>query len=425
MGAKPKIEDIDLMSIDSAGKSRSEYGSRNHVGLKFFVYSSGRKEWHFRYMSPHDSRTSIKLGDFPCLKYDEAVEALLVQKELLANGIDPVESRRYQKRKHRQEQTQAKLIASDGYNVANFANEYVEFIYRTKKPGTSRRYAGVVKNYVVPLFGGMDVRYFYFPEYEELLMEINAPSQRSNTHKVIRALFSYLVEKEVIQANPLLGRKSLNAKLSLPPRRRYLSPSNLHKFLNELSDQSISNDARFALMLQLHLGIRIGEVTSINWVDIDFRARVIKHSNVIMKSGKPAETVMSDQVRRMLLEWKRDHADRVEKVFSVDSNHVIDQVSKHLQKWIMFTSHDLRRTVRTYLQEMGCPKEIREQITNHAQAQGVAEHYDHAKQQQAQLEWLSAWADKLEEFKLSASALKVGIEVDEDDALLAEFADLI
>lgn len=61
----------------------------------------------------------------------------------------------------------------------------------------------------------------------------------------------------------------------------------------------------------------------------------------------------------MLLEWKCANPDRVDKVFAVMSDYAITHVKDYLKKWINFTTHDLRRTVRTYLQEMGCPKESR------------------------------------------------------------------
>ena len=300
---------------------------------------------------------------------------------------------------------------------------------KTVRPGTMEKYRSSVNTYLLPNYSEQDIRDIDVQAYDRFIISIAelSKSASANAHRAMRAIYSFCVENQTIPSNPLFGRKSLNKKIRLPPRERYLSSPEINQFLNEITQQSITRDAQLALILELNIGLRIGEILNIKWPDIDFRAKIIKHPAHIMKNGESAETVMSDPVRRLLLEWKREKMNYVDnRVFSgnIDTSKLVDEVKK-LKGWLNFSSHDLRRTVRTHLQELGCPEEIRRAITNHSESSGVSQHYDKAKMKKQQLHWLSLWSEKLSEVKEDPFCLNVGIESDQDDPLLQEFQDMI
>lgn len=69
--------------------------------------------------------------------------------------------------------------------------------------------------------------------------------------------------------------------------------------------------------------------------------------------------------------------------------------------------HDLRRTARTLLAEMGCPFEVGEAILAHA-LPGVAAVYNRASHDAARIEWLSKLNARLDAFQAAGLAARVG-----------------
>jgi integrase len=423
-----KIEDIEVSQVNvPAHRSMVVYTSRTLRGLQFKAKRNGRREWHLRYTRLDGARTSLKLGDYPDIDYSEALESGREKKEILRHGIDPVESSRFKKIKQRQQAITSGLVVDTPYRLSNVTLDYIQYIEQVLKPGTVKKYRSLINVHILPAFGGWDIRVIDLPEYEATISNIAKKSKSAggNAHRVMRAMLSYAVDKNLIQANTLLGRRSIVKRTTVEPKKRVLSSNELHSFLSELDNQAVADDIKIALRLQLLTGLRIGEVLSIRWSDIDFKERIIAHPAIVMKSGNSAETVLSDAARRLLLEWKRKTKEG-DRVFSdeLNTSRFSDKMKK-LQKWIAFGSHDIRRTVRTYLQELGCPGEVRLSISNHAEPVGISAHYDHSRMKAAQLHWLTKWAEKLDEVLLNSDALVSGITVADDDALLAEFKDVL
>jgi integrase len=425
-----KIEDIDVESIQvPPNKAQVTFSSRSLRGLQLVAKRNGRREFHLRYTRPSGTRTTVKLGDWPDIEFPEALKAAQGYKRGLKKGVDPVENATAQKAKERRQIMAQGMAVDDRYRFSSVAARYLSHVEAILKPGTVSKSRTALNVHLMPFAGGWDVRAFDYPEYEKKLGEISkrSKSAASLAHRTARAMFSYAVESDIIPANPLMGRRQLVKRLTVEPRRTFMNGDQIHKFLNEIEDQPISRDCVVAIQFQMLSGLRIGEITAIAWADVDFKARLIQHSGNVMKSGRTAQTVLSDAARRLLLEWKKETIERGGKrVFDegLNTDSVISELTS-IKGWLVLRTHDIRRTVRTSLQELGCPEEIRAAITNHAEATGIAQHYDQSRQQAAQLRWLTLWADKLSEVKANASALKVGIEVEENDPLLAEFAEIL
>lgn len=107
-------------------------------------------------------------------------------------------------------------------------------------------------------------------------------------------MMTWLVQAGTIYGNPLFNLRDILKEVEVNPRTRYLSPAEIHKFFNELPHQRINQDTKLALLIQIHTGLRIGEICSLEWSKIDFRARLITHPQTVMTSGRAAEIVMSD-----------------------------------------------------------------------------------------------------------------------------------
>ena len=162
------------------------------------------------------------------------------------------------------------------------------------------------------------------------------------------------------------------------------------------------------LMVQLVSGLRIGNVHSLKWSKIDAENGVIVHAKTDMKAKKATRTAISEPLLDLLVDWQDRSPHSGDRLFASEYN--TDTVSRwvrnRLSDWIPFTTHDLRRTVSTTLQKIGCPREIRRRITNHEPPKTIDQHYDHDDQIEQQLYWLNRWGETLEALRDDPAALE-------------------
>jgi integrase len=330
----------------------------------------------------------------------------------------------------RREQYLAGAATDQAYRLSTLAVGFLEYSEMRLRPSTVGKYRTSLDAHILPEFGSMDVRFFHYPDFERFIYKLSAtsPSAARGCLSVLRAMFTWLVSERVVESNPLLGRKQLVERTATLPRKSVLSPLQIHHFLNEIDEQQIPKDAKVILMVQLHSGLRIGEVCGLTWSQIDAKRGYIHHTADAMKSREEAYTALSEALLVTLLTWKREKADRKSKrVFSDewDTDAMVDLLRNRLSHWIKFTTHDIRRTVSSTLQAQGCPEEIRRRLLNHKVTQGVARSYDTDPQLGLQLKWLEAWSQILTGLKADPKFL-VDDSADEGRAaLLAQFEDVL
>ena len=407
-----KIEDIaDLAAVEPPrSKSKIKFGAKSRSGLTFVVTNTDRRKWHFRYRMPTSGRRSeVAIGDYPDMDHPTAERQARSLKALVQKGVDPAErSRQAKLASDRQMRNRSSLVPAK-FSFANLIGEWLDHTAKRVSPSTLSFYRVGVNAHILPVFGAEDIRAIGFLECEKLILDKRGAgvSVPSRTLRTLRAFFAYCLEREVIAANPLAGRKELGRQVAIDPRKRFLSPRELHQFMNEIDDQPISVDVLYMLKIQLASGLRIGNVHSLCWSKIDAEAGVIVHERADMKARKGTRTAISETLLDILVEWQDKTPHTGDRLFdeSLDTDRVAKLVHDNLSGWISFRTHDLRRTVSTTLQRLGCPREIRRRITNHEPPKTIDQHYDQEDQIEQQLYWLNRWGEALEALRLDPSAL--------------------
>lgn len=425
-------QDIGALKIPT-GRKKQSFTTVRAKGLTLLLKRGSdrriRREFHLRYTRPDSTgRSSVMLGTWPEIDSDRAVELAEGHHQYLRRGIDPAAQTRAMRARARQQQFLAGQSVDDRWRLSAVAAEWLAEVEQHRRPGTVTKYRQAVNLYLVHDLGGTDIRAFDRAAFESRVRTL-AKRSRAAAHNLVataRAMLSWAVEHGRIPANPLAGRRTLLAELRVAPRTRVLSSEEIHRFVNELNAQPVSRDLQVLLRLQLLTGARIGELAGASWTEVDIRSRVIRVPADRTKAKRAIEVVLSDAARRLLLEWRRETLElNRPRVFmeGLDTRQAVTEV-RRLQEWLPFASHDVRRTVRTQLQRLGCPLEIQSLISNHAAPVGVAGHYDHGKVLREQLHWLERWAAALEDVRLDPCALDDDLDVG-DDALLKEFSDVL
>lgn len=220
-------------------------------------------------------------------------------------------------------------------------------------------------------------------------------------HSTLRAAFNHAIDSDILMANPFGGWKRGDlAPLKAKVRQGYIPMDELGDAWLTLEEKA-TPEARVA-QLCLLTGARSGEIVQLKWADVGEDAITIPAD--VAKQGIELVHLLPDAGMEILQAQRATLGrGRHRYVFPADTEtgHLRqDHTSKAISDLIGVGGHDLRRTVRTSLKQLGCPPEVRDRITCHASIQqGAGQvHYEIDDVEQLETdarEWL---ADYVAEF---------------------------
>lgn len=222
------------------------------------------------------------------------------------------------------------------------------------------------------------------------------------------------------------------ALVSHSSRDRYLSKAEAGALLRWMAEpNTYSRTVRDALELVLRTGLRSGEVCGIHsselvrrdgvlWLDIPAERMKGKagkqkpHSVPLVGTAEKLVLAHMPQTPGFLFPSRDPSKPIAQKVLGVDvyacSGRSRASAYKHrkvcpVTNW---APHDLRRTARTLLAELGCPYEVAEAILAHT-LPGVAGVYNRAQYDAAKIQWLTALGEHLDQLVTAKASLTVAV----------------
>jgi len=196
--------------------------------------------------------------------------------------------------------------------------------------------------------------------------------------------------------------KRSRIKTAARKRQRYFDDRELEVFLKWLPESGFSPSLRRALMLTLQTGVRSGEAIAAKWGDFDLTRG--NWSLLETKTNEPRTIKLPLQT----LKWLRDSSEESHQQHFLCPSPLgghINQKALTERMYILrregrmpalshWTPHDLRRTCRTHLSQLGCPEPVAESALGHVVA---TNNYNLHQYQEEVGVWLQVWNDKLEE----------------------------
>jgi integrase len=373
-----------------------EYWVREGQGFCIRVYPSGEKAWYYIYTLDKRKRF-MRLGDggYPDVSLANAREKFDIAKVKVKNGIDPLT-----------EQDAAKTERNRTPFVKDFVDEFVEKYAKEHNRGW-QEIERALKAEIVPRWGKRKVTDIKRRDLVLVLDEIKergAPVMANRILAYTRKMFSWAVERAVLEMNPFLMMARPNKEES---RERALSESEIKVFWNNLDACKMSDAIKRALKLILVTGQRPGEIIAMHRNEIDgdwweipaTRSKNQQAHRVFLTTTakqligntdgyifeSPANHGKSYEVRTMTHDIKANLPHTPE-------SKVIDRL-----KIQHFTPHDLRRTAATRWAEMGTPGDLIDRLQNHItkQKQGVGHIYNRYSYDKEKQQALEAWERKL------------------------------
>jgi integrase len=409
------LTDLFIRNLKPAEK---EYTRREKGGFGIRVHPSGRKTFFYLYRVD-GQRRFLNLGDYPTTKlkearqdYEEARTKVKLLKHGRDEGSDPVEHRK-SKKDVREERRKA-------HTMTELVTEYIERHAKRFKRSWQED-ERILNREVVPVWGNRkaaDINKRDVIHLLEGIVDRGSPAMANNSFQIIRKMFNYAVEKDILPYTPCAGIKLPSPKIA---RDRVLNAAEIKTMWNSLDNAAISDEIKRALKLILVTAQRPGEVIGMhaseidgNWWTIPVERSKNKKAQRVYLTAMALELIGSTDKKGFMFpcphKTKKKAIAPHALAIAVHRNlewPITDKEGKPLYGKDgkpatenklgidQFTPHDLRRTAATFMAEMGEMDEVIDAILNHSK-QGVIRVYNQYRYDKEKQAALESWERKLQ-----------------------------
>ena len=387
------------------GLSRPAPGGRSVLwdaevkGFGVRVTSSGMRTYVLRYqIGGRDApQRQVTIGQHGSpYTADQARRRAVELLTLVRSGVDPLGER---ERAKDGAAADAERRAARMFNV--LADRWVQRQVKATGMRSAKDIEGVIERDLKPAFAGLTVdeitREKVGDELEKIGNRSGAAANKS--HKWLRRLFNWLIEKGVIEHSPVD-----RIKRPFPEGSRNRVLSLLEVVVMWVALDAMPDPFRTFYRLLILLGQRLREVANMPWSELDLEAGEWLIPAARTKNKIEHALPLSDQAIALLVAIKGNRAAPVGPVLTTDGRvgisgfskmkealdeHVATLLARHpeasantgaaLPDWVV---HDLRRTLATGCQALGFPVEVTEAVLNHISGRmsgvrGIYQLYDY------------------------------------------------
>ena len=182
------------------------------------------------------------------------------------------------------------------HTVSETLDDYLASLKGSIREHTRANYADILKRYVVPSFGHMDISLVSEPEISKLFGQLRDSGLRPGTVNTIRArtigLFNYALQRRIIQFNSAAQTRVQSKRTGEDTVVRAPLSAKEAATLLEASEGTFMSPF---LALCLGLGLRKGEALGLKWSDIDLIAGeiTIRRSRGQIRNVRPDGKIRS------------------------------------------------------------------------------------------------------------------------------------
>jgi integrase len=276
----------------------------------------------------------------------------------------------------------------------------------------------------------------------ESIVERDAPSMSNQALKIVRKMFNFAVERDVLPHSPCMGVKALAPETA---RERTLTEEEIKKLWQTIETVAMSEEIKRSLKLILVTAQRPGEVIGMHTSEIDGRWWTIPVERSKNKQGHRVYLtdiaidligplkVLDDKTGEMKPKGYIFPCPHQNKDKSIEAHAQAVAVRRNLA-WPLtdakgkplygadgkpatenkigieqFTPHDLRRTAATFMAQMGFMDEVIDAVLNHKK-QGVIKVYNQYRYDKEKQQALETWERKLNSILTSTQSKVVSIQ---------------
>ncbi|MBS0153259.1 MAG: tyrosine-type recombinase/integrase [Nitrospira sp.] len=399
-------------------KVRYEVREPGRSGLCLRISPHGEKIWAFRYRYAGDHRRLV-FGTYPEVGVADVHLKLAEAKKKLHAGHDPNGDALLRTQPVRRQPTTEVLV-----------DRYVEHAAKTMRPKTVKEDRRILHTEVLSVWPGRLAKDITRSDVMELLKGIEERGvyvMRNRVAGLLSRFFLFALDEGLIDASPAVQirrlRKVSNEKVERA-RDRFLTKEEIQSFWHNLGNIPVTPSMRAALKWALVTGQRRGEVAGTPRAEIDDHSAVWAIPGTRTKNEQQQLLPLPDLALQVLQEAdavrvrpeptrtnRKDRRpyDSTPSPWLFPSKRYGRPISAEAMTCAIVrhrsmlgigdaTVHDLRRTVATWMGEIGIAKDLIASILNHT-PKGVTElHYNKATmigQKRKAMERWGAWLERV------------------------------
>lgn len=381
------------LGVKRLAKKGKVFEVQDGGGLYLRVSPGGQKSWVYRYY--FNGRTlRVTLGKWPGIGLADARRQAGEAMKQVQQGVDPGQVIREKK---------AKMKAAP--TVEQLLDEFYEVELKKSPSGDERK--RLLKKDIIPAWGKRKVAEITRRDAVLLIDRVRkrAPVGASRLQSAMVRMWNFAAERGVIDFSPMVGMRRPKEQ----PRTRVLDDEEIRQFWAgmdlENTDIDVFRPTKLALKMILLTGQRPGEVSDMRWSEIDGATWAIPPERA--KNGQENRVPLSRMALDVLDQAGSFSSPKCDYVFESSykpgtplSRAALGRaVKRHWSELGMnkrFTPHDLRRTVRTRLAEIGVKDVIAERVLGH-KLQGLLAVYNQHSYDLEKREALARWETRLAE----------------------------
>jgi integrase len=365
-------------------------------GLVLQVVVPGTGSWIFRYERDGRER-AMGLGPVHTLSLHEAREKARKARQLLLDGVDPLEAKR-------EERTRRTLEAAKSVTFKQVAAQY--FAAHADEWGNAKhcaQFMSTLQTYAFPVIGSLPVAAIDEPMILKILSPIWAEKTvtAKRTRNRIAAVLDFAAAAKLrTGTNPARWEGHLEHLLASPDKiaKRKHHPALpygvIAAFVAQLRE--IEGVPARALEFLILTAARTGEVVGARWGEIDLDAKTWLVPAARMKAGKEHRVALSDRAIELLRALPREEGNDF--VFigatagtSISSNSMY-RALRRLRDDV--DVHGFRSSFRTWADEQtSYPHHVVEQALAHSVGSAVERAYRRGDLFEKRTKLMEAWAE--------------------------------
>jgi integrase len=383
-----RLTSRNVRTLCPSGSARTNYYDPTVPGFHLRVSPSGARSFALAYRTKEHLWRRYTFGDVEAIGLADArAEARRILGEV-AKGGDPQAARRAARVETRRRRSAP--------TFADLGARFLEESERVLRPNTLTAWRNIWRAEVAPALGRLKPAEVTRADVRSLVEGIaeTRPTYANRTFELVRRVFSWAVEKDLLASTPCIGLKRPAPARS---RDRVLTDAELRAVWAAAGQEGPLGDA---LKLLLLTGTRREEVLASRWAEYDLEAGLWRLPSVRAKTKTPRSVPLSGAARELVARL-RAAAGESPWAFPSPRNReqplrlVARSAARIRQRsGVDFVWHDTRRTVRTRLAALGVRPDVAEAILGHAQ-RGMSAVYNRYEPLPEMRSALEAWAAQL------------------------------
>lgn len=384
------------------------YRVADRDGLCIEVAPAGSKLWRYRYRYAGKARM-MALGKWDEITLQEARERLRDARKLLANGVDPMTTRR---------ESAESRVRRERAAFPVFAAEWLE--YKRKRVGleTYRKAKLVTEGDLIPALRRHTIDTLATKDVTVVLNTIaeRAPNLAVKARQYLGGMVAYAIQQGLREDGKLLSLRGTLVKYDAGHIPAITKPAELRPLLLAI-DAYAQPVTRTALLLASLTALRPSVIASAQWAHIDMDTAEWHIPGSLMKTRHDHIVPLPTQALALLQAIREDKPGLY--VFPSPAKQKTphlsrDALSKALREMGFqgkHATHGFRGTLRTMARErLNVDIDVLEAQLAHAKKGDVQKAYDRTTFDDQRREVMQAWADYLDNIRKEPADKVVSIK---------------